>query len=188
MFFDKSTGTVAHQDHYYLDSDPPGHNIAAWFSIEDIHEDAGPFFVIPGSPRLPNVPQTLEHVAYVKEIERVIEAHRLERLACPIRKGDVLFWHPSLIHGAFTNVNPQHSRKSFTAHYLPAGYRQSGHTHGRNKLQASMPIAGSSFREWRRSYPRKLVTFGLRYARFAMNCLRRNQGIKYDLRGTSYRR
>ena len=44
MFFDKSTGTIEHQDHYYLDSDPPGKMIATWYALEDIHEDAGCFF------------------------------------------------------------------------------------------------------------------------------------------------
>lgn len=188
MFFDKSTGTIAHQDHYYLDSDPPGKNIAVWFSLEDIQDDAGVFYVIPGSHRLENVPQTLEHATYVNEIDKMIQVHQLQRLPCPLKKGDVLFWHPSLIHGAFSNANPQHSRKSFTAHYLPMGYKRSGHTHRKGTSPESVLIPGTTFREWKRSYPRKLVTFGLRYVRFALNSLRSNKGIKYDLRRASYKR
>src|SRR5262249_18286654 len=49
MLFDQNTATPAHQDWYYLDSMPNGHLLAGWFALEDIHEDAGRFFVVPES-------------------------------------------------------------------------------------------------------------------------------------------
>src|SRR6185295_12544268 len=49
MLFDANTATPPHQDWWYLDSVPNGHLIAAWIALEDIHADAGRFFVIPES-------------------------------------------------------------------------------------------------------------------------------------------
>lgn len=127
MFFDKSTGTVAHQDHYYLDTVPGGGNIAAWYALEDIHEEAGCFFVVPGSHKNDviteegNVRQMFEdHDNFLMKTQELISKFNYQRLPCPLKKGDVLFWHPYTIHGSFENKNPQYSRKSFTAHYFPS--------------------------------------------------------------------
>ncbi len=125
MLFDKSTGTIEHQDHYYLDANPAGNMIAAWYALEDIHEDAGCFFVLPGSHKgrvisREDAKQFANHDDYRKEILSLIETSDFEYRAFPLAKGDVLFWHPYTIHGAYKNVNPQYSRKSLTAHFHPA--------------------------------------------------------------------
>jgi phytanoyl-CoA hydroxylase len=125
MFFDKSTGTIEHQDHYYLDSDPPGKMIAAWYALEDIHEDAGCFFVLPGSHKgrvieREQASNFSDHHFFVKAIKALIENDRYEYQKFPLNKGDVLFWHPYTIHGAYKNSNPNFSRKSLTAHYYPS--------------------------------------------------------------------
>jgi len=124
MFFDKSTGTVEHQDHYYLDADPPGKMIAAWYALEDIQEDAGCFFVLPGSHKgkvieRDNGSNFSDHDSFVKSINNLILEGNYEYRSFPLNKGDVIFWHPYTIHGAFNNQNPHHSRKSLTAHYHP---------------------------------------------------------------------
>jgi phytanoyl-CoA hydroxylase len=125
MFFDKSTGTIEHQDHYYLDSNPPGQMTAAWYALEDIHEDAGCFFVLPGSHKGKVIERArnsdfLDHDAFVKEIGELIEEGRYEYRSFSISKGDVIFWHPYTIHGAYNNKDPRYSRKSLTAHYYPS--------------------------------------------------------------------
>jgi phytanoyl-CoA hydroxylase len=142
MFFDKSTGTVAHHDHYYLDTDPPGNLVGCWFALETIHADAGPFFVIPKShkglfiPRNPNVSEFSDHEDFVKKIQKLIQEQNYSLQPMLLEKGSVLFWHPFLIHGAFKNINPEYSRKSFTAHYLPSGY---------GRLGKNLPATVSSF-------------------------------------------
>ena len=133
MFFDKSTGTVEHQDHYYLDTDPPGSLIGAWYALEDIHPESGCFFVIPGSHKGAVIsPDNLssgiegiealvpEHDEMRKGIMNLIREQKYEYKAFPLNKGDVLFWHPNTIHGAYKNENPKYSRKSFTAHFYPS--------------------------------------------------------------------
>lgn len=125
MFFDRSTGTVEHQDHYYLDSNPPGQMIAVWYALENIHEDAGCFFVLPGSHKgkvleRRSASDFSDHQDFVEGIGELIKEGKYEYRSFPLSKGDVIFWHPYTIHGAYNNKNPHHSRKSLTAHYYPS--------------------------------------------------------------------
>lgn len=130
MFFDKSTGTVAHQDHYYLDTNPPGNLIAAWYALEDIQEEAGCFFVFPGSHKGQVIDNSArrqrlkkvfsDHDSMRQKIITLIKQNNYKYKAFPLSKGDVLFWHPYTIHGSYANKNPRFSRKSFTAHFYPS--------------------------------------------------------------------
>ena len=121
MFFDKSTGTPVHQDSLYLDTEPRGGLIGAWVALEDIHPDSGPFFVYPGTHR--HAPFTDEMIPEFGNIhkycQKIIDENDLAPLEMTINRGDVVFWHPSLIHGAMDNRDPSFSRKSLTAHFYP---------------------------------------------------------------------
>ena len=43
-----------------------------------------------------------------------------------LKKGDVVFWHPSLLHGSSNQKEEGHSRKSLTAHYYPIKLKKGG--------------------------------------------------------------
>ncbi|MEL6927856.1 MAG: phytanoyl-CoA dioxygenase family protein [Cyanobacteria bacterium J06600_6] len=125
MFFDRSTGTIEHQDHYYLDTNPASHLIAAWYALEDIHPDSGCFFVMAGSHQgevitRGSVSNFDDHNDYRHQMQGLIERSSYEKINCTLKKGDVLFWHPYTVHGANANSNPFLSRKSFTCHFYPA--------------------------------------------------------------------
>jgi phytanoyl-CoA hydroxylase len=133
MFFDHSPGTVEHQDHYYLDTNPPGNLIGTWYALENIHPESGCFFVVPGSHKGSVISRKnyatkkdeskaliVDHEQMRKKIINLIRDKNYEYKAFPLNKGDVLFWHPYTIHGAYNNNNPQFSRKSFTAHFYPS--------------------------------------------------------------------
>ncbi len=126
MFFDLSTGTIEHADSWYLDTDPGGALVGAWIALEDIQPDAGPFFVMPGSHRARALSKDdfSDHEQFRLATLEQIKAHGYTPKAMPLAKGDVLFWHPSTIHGGFANVDPRYSRKSFTSHYFPLGMRR----------------------------------------------------------------
>ena len=49
-------------------------------------------------------------------------ASKKNEFAPSLKKGDVLFWHPYLIHGSYNQTNSKFSRKSITAHYHPIGF------------------------------------------------------------------
>jgi len=124
MLFDRSVGTIDHQDSWYLDTQPPGHLVAGWFALEDIHPDSGPFFVYPESHRLPRLSESSHpnHESFLAEIKRMLAASGLEKKSALLKKGDVLFWHPNTVHGADSVRDERYSRKSLTSHYYPVGY------------------------------------------------------------------
>jgi phytanoyl-CoA hydroxylase len=124
MMFDQNTNTPAHQDWYYLDSMPNGHLLAGWFALEDIHEDAGRFFVVPGSHQLPFVDDnSLDINAYMKKVDEWYASHSHQLHAPALSKGDALFWNSRTVHGSLPTRDDRHSRMSVTAHYLPAQYQ-----------------------------------------------------------------
>lgn len=128
MLFDLNAATPAHQDWYYLDSIPSGHLLAGWFALEDIHEDAGRFYVLPKSNQVDFDLTTEEKVSnapYVQKLKEYVASHQSDIYAPALKKGDVLFWNSRTIHGSLDIRNPKYSRKSLTAHYLPSQY-QSG--------------------------------------------------------------
>lgn len=185
MFFDKSTGTIEHQDHYYLDSDPPGKMVAAWYALEDIHEDAGCFFVLPGSHQgkvieRKNTSNFSDHDTFVKEVSSLIDEGKYEYRSFPLKKGDVLFWHPYTIHGAYNNRDPHFSRKSLTAHYYPGNLKPlyAGKVPtARKTLNSNILILGSE----QECY----ISNAMHYVRYVANYIR-GRGPDYDMRRDSY--
>lgn len=126
MLFDANTETQPHQDWWYLDTVPNGYLIAAWVALEDIHEKAGRFYVLPKSNQNPDFHSdepNLSHSVWLSRIKAHFEVHQQEIHAPELWKGDVLFWNSKTIHGALPTLDPRYSRKSLTAHYIPAGYQ-----------------------------------------------------------------
>ena len=121
MFFDKSTGTIEHQDSWYLDTNPPGNLIGVWFALEDIQENCGSFFVCPKSQKLEivNRKDYSTHEAFINKILSLCSEQSLEKKPMYLSKGDLLLWHPFLVHGAFQCQDDSLTRKSFTSHYYP---------------------------------------------------------------------
>ena len=192
MFFDKSTGTVEHQDHYYLDSDPAGKMAGTWYSLEDIHEDAGCFFVLPGSHKgkvieRNNGANFSDHDTFVTEINHLINEGKYEYKSFPLSKNDVLFWHPYTIHGAYNNRNPSFSRKSLTAHYYPSNLK-SLYSRKVSQTEETNP-------KTRKTVNPKVLTLGkeqdpyvfniMHYIRYIVNSLK-GKGSDYDMRRDSY--
>lgn len=189
MFFDRSTGTVEHQDHYYLDSDPSGKMVAAWYALEDIHEDAGCFFVLPGSHKGEVIERESgenfsDHDFFVKAINRLIKDGNYEYRSFPLSKGDVLFWHPYTIHGAYNNSDPNFSRKSLTAHYYPSHLKSLYGDKTSNKpptvrktVNPTIQILTTQFGPY--------VSNAMHYLRMVANYVR-GKGPDYDMRRDSY--
>ena len=121
MLFDQNTATEAHQDRYYLDSVPGGQLLAGWFALEDIDERAGRFFVVPGSHRteFPLTDAELDdNDLYLRRIAAWMDGRK--PVAPALAKGDVLFWSSGTVHGSLPTQDASFSRRSLTAHYLPA--------------------------------------------------------------------
>lgn len=125
MYFEGNPATWPHQDKDYLDATQPGAMVAAWVALEDIQPGAGRFYVYPGSHKLDieklgkNLNIMLDKDAYIKLVKDTINKNNLECFAPALKKGDVMFWHGKTIHGSLATTQPQYSRSSFTAHYMP---------------------------------------------------------------------
>jgi len=123
MLFDLDTPTRPRRDWYCLDGVPNGSLVAARVALEDIREEAGRFYVMPGSHELgdfgarePGV--TLER--WIKRVGEYVEQHRSSRFAPALRRGDVLLWNLRTVHGSLPRRDERYSRKSLTAHYIPS--------------------------------------------------------------------
>ena len=126
MIFEQST-TPPHQDWSYLDSFPPGCMTAAWVALEDIDPTATRFFVVPGSQDFErDFPKDWifgSENRYMNEMTEIFKKQYADNVVIPkMKAGDVLFWNSRLIHGSITGTNPNRSRLSLTAHYVPDGF------------------------------------------------------------------
>lgn len=116
MYFDGNQTTWAHRDGDYFDASARGGMIGVWIAAEDIHPDAGRFYVVPGSHRAligdigdPNGPGYKQRMAAVAN----------DAVAPALMQGDVLLWSALTVHGSLPTVDGRHSRRSFTGHYVP---------------------------------------------------------------------
>ena len=129
MYFEGNSATWAHQDTYYLDSENLGEMIAGWFAIEDIAPGAGRFFVYPKSHLLlaeknaGEIGVAFNHQNYKSYIVDLIAQKKLTIAAPALQKGDVLFWNSRTIHGSLETKQPEFSRSSLTAHFIPDSSR-----------------------------------------------------------------
>jgi phytanoyl-CoA hydroxylase len=129
MYFEGNPATWAHQDTYYLDSEKLGTMVGAWIALEDIAPGAGRFFVYPKSHLIElalnrgQMSIASNHAGYKKLVVDIIQKNGLECRAPAMRKGDVLFWSAKTIHGSLETTQPESSRSSVTAHYIPSSTR-----------------------------------------------------------------
>ncbi len=127
MYFEGNPATWAHQDSYYLDCAELGRMVGVWVALEEIHRDAGRFYVYPGSSlvELPANAQELgiafHHDRYKALVRETINERGLKLRAPALGCGDVLFWNSRTIHGSQETRDPHRSRRSFTGHYIPDG-------------------------------------------------------------------
>lgn len=130
LCFEWGSQQPLHRDPVFVKMTPPSHLLAAWIALEDIGPDCGPLIYLPGSHRLPYY--QYEPGRYAFDFSRDSDADslasqewdqrqcsaaglELETLTC--RRGDVLIWHHSLLHGGSYPNDPELTRKSFVVHY-----------------------------------------------------------------------
>ena len=125
MLFDKSTGTVDHLDSWYLDTNPYGSLLAVWVALEDIDGEGGSFHVYPKSHLDPAFDWIgIDHNELINWSND--KQSKYKKKSIFLKKGDLLVWHPLLIHGSSLQKMSGVSRKSITAHYCPTNYLMGG--------------------------------------------------------------
>ncbi len=108
-----------HQDLAYFPFRPADRIVAAWTALEDASVENGALFVVPGSHK----GEFLEH-GYPKDTVNkayygILNEEGIKPRFMPMNKGDIIFFHPLLIHGSGPNKT-QGYRKSLCCHFAAA--------------------------------------------------------------------
>lgn len=118
-------GQNLHQDNMYL-LVQPGTCMAAWLALEDIDEDNGCMMLVPGSHKLPMLCQ-VETPGLDQEQWGNVETPLppgMTAVPAVMKKGDVLFFGGSVIHGSYRNRTTDRFRRTLIGHYIAAEAEQ----------------------------------------------------------------
>jgi hypothetical protein len=123
--FDRGTQQPAHSDTLHFHCVPRRFMCGVWVALEDIHPDAGPLIVYPGSHTLPDLDMhdlglTLgpEHYEeYEVWISELVRAKGFQELAVTPRKGQAIVWAANLLHGGMAVRDDSRTRQSQATHY-----------------------------------------------------------------------
>lgn len=137
----RSTTRNWHQDGYLNPDTNADHYAAVWFALGDIHPNAGPFEYVPGSHReFGVIRQDLMLAALGTDVtnqhwprdseailtplfEQAIGERGLEVRQFVAQRGDVLIWHPRLLHRGSVPNDPTLERRALIAHYSGIEHR-----------------------------------------------------------------
>ncbi|HTE20928.1 MAG TPA: phytanoyl-CoA dioxygenase family protein [Armatimonadota bacterium] len=128
-----------HQDAYYITTYPDT-LIGAWLALDRADEENGCLWVAPGSNSEPIYPspdphggfvhadgafQDLEAVENVSNLDDAVNtlsgvARGYEWVPVPVDPGDVIFFHPHLLHRSHPNRSKDRWRRAFVSHYCNA--------------------------------------------------------------------
>jgi hypothetical protein len=123
-----------HQDTIHLTPYPAGYMCGVWVALEDIHPDAGPLQVYPGSHRLPRLYTAVTGMRKVRDddwsqfpelftprLKQMLAEAGIEPFYYTPRRGTVLIWHENLAHGGSPRNNHDLTRQSIVSHYFARG-------------------------------------------------------------------
>jgi phytanoyl-CoA hydroxylase len=129
-----------HQDSCYIKTHPDT-LIGAWIALEEVDEENGCLWVVPGSNHEPIYPpegvgggnvhavdafQDLKVVHHVSHLDDEINtlskvvANYPPPISVPMQPGDVLFFHSHLFHRSYPNRTGDRFRRSYVCHYCNA--------------------------------------------------------------------
>ncbi len=137
LYFEYGSQQGLHRDPVFVQTKPPSALVAAWIALEDIHPESGPLIYVPGSHRLPYYQlapgeHRFDHRRHGAAESAAMAAHDREQVAraglptesLTCRRGEVLLWHHSLLHGGSVVADPRRTRKSLVVHFSTlADYR-----------------------------------------------------------------
>lgn len=118
-------GQNLHQDNMYLLA-KPGTCLAAWMALDDIDEENGCMVVVPGTKDLPIICQVETPGLNVEQWNNTETPLPPGAEAVPMimKRGDVLFFNGSVIHGSFKNRSADRFRRTMIGHYIAAEAKQ----------------------------------------------------------------
>ncbi len=119
----KARGQALHQDNFYLQVSP-GTCIAAWLSLDDADEANGCMRVVPGSHKWDLLCTKTADTTESFTDTTVPLPDSIVPIPVPMKAGDVLFFHGSLVHGSYPNTTSDRFRRSLIGHYIDSHAEQ----------------------------------------------------------------
>ena len=139
LYFEIGSAQDFHRDTPYFWTNPGYTYFGVWLALEDTDESNGALTAIKGSHLHPDTfsfraeigqldldengnPKAHSGVLWSNYQKRVQEACRdagLTPSELHVKKGDVIIWHPQLMHGGAGIIDPRRTRNSFVMHVTP---------------------------------------------------------------------
>jgi len=118
-----------HSDAILFNTLPPRFMCGVWVALEDVTDENGPLFYLPGSHRLPQLypenfdlgretPDEFINGRYGHYIESLMAAQGLKRQVFHAKKGDAVIWASNVVHGGMPRLDPNRTRWSQVTHYF----------------------------------------------------------------------
>ena len=139
LYYESGSQQDIHRDTPYFWTEPGWRYLGVWAALEDADETNGPLNVVRGGHLLPEPdrravrrrffpdgavfdPLSMDTwLAYQGEVQAACKRAGLRQETVPVRKGDVIIWHPSLPHGGAPITDPARTRHSMVMHVVPVG-------------------------------------------------------------------
>lgn len=123
--FEIGSEQPAHSDTIHFHSLPRHYMCGVWVAMEDIHPDAGPLVVYPGSHKLPDydmqdlgVPANPgNYYCYEEFVRDALAALGILPMPLLMKQGQCVLWLSNLYHGGTGIRDPQRTRHSQATHY-----------------------------------------------------------------------
>ena len=139
LLFERGSQQKLHRDSPLFVTRPEGCYLGVWAALEDTDSENGPLCVVPGSHRLrpldlfamaselygepSNAPtdDVAGWDAYQGAVQAQAEDAGLTPREVHVNAGDVIIWHPLLLHGGAEQRVPSRTRRSLVMHVTPRG-------------------------------------------------------------------
>ena len=123
--FDVGTEQPAHSDTIHFHCMPRRFMVGSWVPFEDVDEQCGTLFVVPGSHKLPDytmyelglLASSDSYRSYEDLVRRILETSGLKSVPVPMKKGQAVLWAANLFHGGSPRLDPSRTRHSQATHY-----------------------------------------------------------------------
>lgn len=134
VFSEFGRSEAPYRDLVYFETHPASHLLTAWVALEDIEPAAGPVYVVSGSHRLPfyefepgrfRIRPDEDHLPARRFAAALSDRSGLVEEDLTLRKGEVVIWHPALLHGARRILRPWMTRRGFMIRLTSLGSMKS---------------------------------------------------------------
>ncbi|MSR67741.1 hypothetical protein EXS65_02880 [Candidatus Peribacteria bacterium] len=157
LLFEYGSEQHLHQDFPYVHAEIPSHLIGGWVACEPADAENGSLLYYPGSHRIPLFDFGDGSVLYKHDDPKKIDAfeaylqEQCSRLQKPLildaKKGDVLLWHGSLVHGGSLTQKKERTRRSFVTHYsTKRAYTKDRRSYDKTPIE--IQLNGGTYHAW----------------------------------------